>query len=817
MKLGQIPLFNFEPAQALKPQKRWAYHAFEGIPISQHTECLKCGLPRNRHRAPDTRKREGRKRVDTRQRVRPDHDNRKRTGRKQKREYDGTIEWIGIDGEGQGRDIHNYVFLAAVSEDRKRIWWIHNPNGLSSEEALTFIMSLPSFHARVFAYSFNYDLTKILENLTDEKLYKLMRPEMRPHKGESFRGPKPVRWNYFSINLQGTKFSVAKTGYKRRIIWDIWKFFQSKFVDALEEWGVGEPAVLERMRYMKEHRAEFDKMPFEEVKEYCFDECAYMATLARKLWEAHNTAGLRLKNFFGAGSSASAMLDKMEIKDKIVPVPPEMQDAVAKAYFGGRFENSILGPVEGPVHNYDISSAYPYQTYFLPCLLHATWTHTRNRLDIDNGVHALVHYKLPNTSISKTTQSWGPFPYRTKDGSICFPASSGGGWVWREEYKWGEKLFSNVKFVEAWVCHSNCDCHPFKDIPQYYLERLRIGKEGPGIVLKLGVNSCYGKIAQSVGKGQFNSWIWAGMITSGCRAQLLELLSLHKKRSNVLMMATDGIYTREKIKTPAPRDTGTDIEVVERKTGKTVRKPLGGWEHKEVEWPKDEKTKQPIIPDGQSKNRGVFIARPGIYFPLYPSAKEIKAIRARGIGKGSLLENWKTIVAAWEKDGIAAKVPVTNVSRFCGAKTSITRSGVPGAYVYKRADRPKPQQPLPGFEVSEDSERKRLKIPAYGRWITRRVEMSFDAMPKRNGVNPDGQTLTIRRLGEKLAPTYGKTGKLIKPKHVELDPNVESLAYPKAVNKFAIESLDAMIMRNLRQEMLEQPDVDLADYEMADE
>ena len=102
-----------------------------------------------------------------------------------------------------------------------------------------------------------------------------------------------IKGEPFRTQLESMGFTDLPQDDKRRIIWDIWKFFQSKFVDALEEWGVGDPEVLKNMRYMKEHRAEFDKMPFNEVKEYCYDECAYMATLARKLWEAHNTAGLR--------------------------------------------------------------------------------------------------------------------------------------------------------------------------------------------------------------------------------------------------------------------------------------------------------------------------------------------------------------------------------------------------------------------------------------------------------------------------------------------------------------------------------------------
>ena len=115
-----------------------------------------------------------------------------------------------------------------------------------------------------------------------------------------------------------------------------------------------------------------------------------------------------------------------------------------------------------------------------------------------------------------------------KNGSIAFPETSGGGWVWREEYLAGEKLFENVGFEEAWLYHCDCECQPFKDIPKYYSYRILIGKEGPGIVIKLSVNSNYGKTAQTMGgePGTFHSWMWAGLITSGCRAQVLESMAL---------------------------------------------------------------------------------------------------------------------------------------------------------------------------------------------------------------------------------------------------------------------------------------------------
>jgi len=657
-----------------------------------------------------------------------------RTG---KRKPYNEVHYIGIDGEGQGRQFHKYVLLAAADETGKKTWSVEDHN-LSTEQCLDLILSLPQYRTKIFSFSFNYDLTKMLKDLDDESLYKLFRPHLRQRKGpDAFKGPIPVKWKKYYLNLQGTKFTVRK-GPKRIVIWDLFKFFQSKFVNALKDWKVGSKELLDRMQAMKEKRSEFDKETKDAIRQYCFEECACIAQLARKLVESHLTVDLKLTSFYGAGSSGAAMLNKMGIKEKIRREPDEMKEAVAAAFSGGRFENSIIGIVEGDVYNNDISSAYPYHITFLPCLIHGKWQETKNRNDIERARAALIQYGLGPSNIT----SWGPFPFRTKDGSISFPIQSGGGWVWKDEYLAAEKIFPNVRFRSAWIYDCDCDCQPFEKVPEYYILRIQIGKEGPGIVIKLGLNSEYGKLAQSVGNAVFNSWIWAGMITSGCRAQVLDVLGLHNHWSNLLAVATDGLYSREKIICPTPRDTGT--WEVQTDSG-IVKKPLGGWETKKYD-------------------KGMFFARPGVYFPLNPTKQDIKDVRARGIGKGVILENWEKIVTAWNANGVTGSVAVPDVTRFCGAKTSIHFS----SKGYTRANH------------------KGGVLPAYGQWIKRKVEMTFNPMPKRECMNADGLTLKLRKFPETL----------------------ESVPYNRAML-----SKEAIEMRALTDEMNEQPDGDLHDYE----
>jgi hypothetical protein len=651
-----------------------------------------------------------------------------------KRRNNAKVVYLGIDGEGQGRIVHKYVLLAASDETGKRSWHVENPNGLTTVQCLEFILSLGTNRAKLFSFAFNYDLTKILEDVDDESLYLLFRPELRQRskKWQKF-GPWPIKWNGYRLNLQGTKFTVKKDN-KRVVIWDIFKFFQSKFVQAIKDWKVGEEKLYHRISTMKDKRSEFDKESQDDIRAYCLEECRCIAELARKLVDAHTNAGLKLKTFYGAGSSGAAMLNKMGIREKIRPAPEEMKDAIASAFFGGRFENGVIGAIRDPIWSYDISSAYPYQITFLPCLIHGRWEHTKSAKLAREKRTTLIRYSLtPNAKISKG--SWGPFPFRTRDGSISFPASSGGGWIWKNEYLAGKRLFPNVRFEEAWIYDCDCDCQPFDKIPEYYVFRIRIGKDGPGIVVKLAVNSCYGKLAQSIGNAMFNNWIWAGLITSGTRAQTLDVAALHKDLRNMLMIATDGVKSLERLIMPLPVDTQT------AETGK----PLGGWEEK-------------------YEPKGVFLARPGIYFPLEPTIEEIKDVRGRGVGKGVILENWQRIIAAWEKDGVKGTATVANVSRFCGAKTSISRS----AKGYNRA--------------ALNTEGR----PAYGQWISRKVEMSFNPMPKRECVNRDGQSLRLRRFPKDLISVpYGR----------------------------ALKSREAIELEMAVQEAIEQPDCDLTEYE----
>jgi DNA polymerase family B len=697
-------------------------HRVSHIPFGD--PCVSCRLPAENHRIREQVSKPRRKR----NQIIPNLVVEKGPGKRFTTGNTDGVLYIGLDGEGIHRRDHCYIYMGASSEDGKTTWGLESPSwrpawsedagqyiskvrGLDTVSCLEFVLDLPP-KARVFSYAFNYDLTKMLTDVDNQKLYRLFRPKLRPRKADlKHLGPEPVLWGDYDLNLQGTKFTVRhpKTG-RKCTVWDIFKFYGVAFVQALKDWKVGNPELYKRMGGMKSKRDVLDTIDPDRITAYCLEECACMAQMAHKLDDAHEEGlGVKLKAYYGAGSSATALLNKMGIRQEIVQPRPEMAHAVSSAFFGGRFETSIVGAIRERVYNYDISSAYPYQTCFLPCLGHGTWRLSQSRDEAKNAKAALIHYGMRKTKFAN--KSWGPFPFREADGSICFPTVSGGGWVYKDEYFAGEKLFpKQVTFKEAWIYETGCVCRPFASVPAYYLLRIQIGKEGAGLTIKLAMNSIYGKLAQSVGNAPFNCWVWAGMITSGCRAQALETMALHKDLSNLLMIATDGIYTREKLVTPKPRDTNTWVTINDK--GVDTQKPLGGWEEKVID-------------------KGLFIARSGVYLPLNPTEEEIKDVRGRGIGKKVLYDNWEKILNSYEKHGLKEPVQVANVPRFCGAKTSISQSGPQGRYEYTRA-----------------SHRYGTQLPSYGQWVMRTVELDFDQMPKRSGVNKDN-TLVLRALSQK--------------------------------------------------------------------
>jgi len=615
-------------------------HEAEGDP------CVRCGHPSEWHRL-------------RRRPVRP-----KPSGKKQPK------AWLALDGEGKTVDGHHRYTLLCCAGPNFRASVGNGDRELTSQECLEFILSIPNRY-RIAGFCLGYDWTLILKDLPNKTLFRLFHPEVR--QGEN--GAKPVYWRGYKLNLIGKgKMTLGRRGgaHSGPQVWDVFGFFQGSFVSALKKWSIGTTEQVERIQAMKRKRRDFDQLPFAEIRAYCFEECALLAELMTELDQAHEAAGLKLRSWFGAGSTASVLLDKLGIESSLSDPPRDMVLPIHQAFFGGRFEHSLIGPAKGPIYGYDISSAYPYALTKLPCLCHGRWQLTREKGRAKRATIALVHYGFRlRPKAHSSAQPWGPLPFRRKNGNIVFPIRSAGGWAWGVEYWSAERFDLSLEFREAWVYETECKCHPFAELAEYYETRLQWGKEARGIVLKLGMNSVYGKLAQSVGSHRYRSLIWAGMVTAHCRGQLLDLMAMHKNPRHILGVATDGLYTTERLKLPV-----------------VAGKPLGGWECTEYE--------------------SLFFIQPGVYFQPFDGVDRDmleKKTRSRGVPRIDVAEQQRRILDSWERG--ERTIAIEGLVRFWGVKSSIRRRlDEHEQFVYDRSD-------------------------SYGEWLDHPHVLQYAAEPKR--------------------------------------------------------------------------------------
>ena len=727
--------------------------------------------------------------------------------RRAKREDDGPERIIGVDGEGydtpDGR--HIYIYLAAVDETGTLVADAYNPDGLSHDACCEMLLSLPR-NALNFGFMFSYDVTKIIEEMPAPERYYLMRPQVRdeivcltckkviPDDGlcEECESRENVRNQTRAVTWRGRNYDYFNgsltIGQKRKKtkIWDCFRFFGCAFVVALWDWShvakkcgctcspkecsecdcpcdafnFGSKAEFAQIASMKGKRGALEEEDPEEVKAYCRKECHLLACMMRKVIEAHEKAGIPLKRFDGAGSTASALLKLNEVASykgtRHRDLEPQLAHAIASAFFGGRFEDDVVGIVEDPVYSFDISSAYPFAQTFLPCLSCGQWRFSEKTTleELQKARLAVAAFRVRKVSERERKEiAWCPLPFRDAKGSIAY-GTNFSGWAWTPELL--AALAGWPELVEltgpAWIYETGCTHQPFAYVPQGYRRRVEWGKEGAGKAMKLGLNAGYGKTAQSIGDDPpFQCWTWAGATTGTTRGQLLDGICSASDRWNVLTVATDGITSLEKLPIKAaPRATGTD----------DLPKPLGGWELK------GEETGEPSFPEGMA------IVKPGLYWRLNPKLSDV---RARGVGRREAFNSRERIRSEflrWDRRDPKFHVAVES-RRFYGAKHSIyARStcgtcgrswpGVPEQGC-RNEDCKSYGQPGTDFRTSmiENDEGK----PAYGLWGLREVRIGFDPHPKREreGISREGTyaRLCVRDLGGETSAPYevgsGKT------------------------------------------------------------
>lgn len=602
-----------------------------------------------------------------------------------RRDY-ATRPIVGVDGEGVtcSNGDHLYTLLAA-SDGRS----IKSDSGLTTEECLEFLLTYSG--KMVVSFAFSYDTNLIIRQLS---LSTLMRLHSKGHA--VWRGSKGIyRISYtprksFTVSLlverttsEADKIKAMASGTPRpskyktlrsTTVWDTFGFFQCSFVKALKEWKIGTAEELAFLIEMKEKRADFSDEDPDKIERYNQLECTLLVNLIRSLRDTLTAAGIKLIRWDGAGAIAAALLKMHNVKAHIERGDEPKE--VLNAYFGGRIQVLQLGEIAGPVYNYDINSAYPWVAARLPSL-HGTWQYVDYYTTSD---WALWHCKWSLSEVrregifpsgqpkSRTAKDGAPiltpFPFRDKQRNIHYPLQ-GEGWYWAPLVALARKHW-DVDIQGGWVfTPSDTSAKPFGFIQQAYDQRVHFKRAADPrhIVLKLGLNSLYGKTAQGVGwRGgipPFRSYVWAGLITATAQAALLGA-ALTKPHA-IIAFATDGIYSTERL----PVDIGTR---------------MGEWE--ETVYDK------------------MIIFQPGLYVTY---RGELPAQRTRGYHPSEL--EWDAMLSMWRTAGPFGSYEFT-VNRFLtlGVAIQTHRLRQWGTWVDSpRELHLRPATGFPGENITRDS------------------------------------------------------------------------------------------------------------------
>lgn len=527
-------------------------------------------------------------------------------------------EFVAIDGEGfsdgaeftteigasgnvyRGRE-HFYAYLSS-SDGRE----IYSPDGrLATGDVLEFLASIATDNPRavIVVFGGSYDVAHMFGHSLDPSSVKRMlgkevgrcriqtldydwEIEYRPRKCLTVRrfAADTPRW---ITNARGLRVAAPHLTIR---VWDVWGFFQDSFNGVLDKWLADDPE-REFIRRMKGNRSIFERHEFEEIRRYNAAELRCLVKVMERVRAAINDLGFKITRWDGAGAVAAALMAKHKVKDHIAELPPPVFEAARRAYSGGHIEAVRIGRHVGAVHHYDINSAYPDQFRRLPCLSAGRWIAGEGEPP-DGFTLVKTAFEFPSG------EPFYPLFYRKENGTIFYP-DRGCGWYWLAEFEVARARWPEcVTVLEWWHFKPDNDnaASPFDWVASYYLTRqslVRADKErgqsdGREKIIKLGLNSLYGKTAQQVGWRRdretgdlrlppYFNLAWAGFVTAGCRAKMMEA-ALERPHS-VIMFATDGLFTTEPLDLYAPAEKELGAWDYQAHDGITVVMPGVYWLH----------------------------------------------------------------------------------------------------------------------------------------------------------------------------------------------------------------------------------------------
>jgi len=389
-------------------------------------------------------------------------------------------------------------------------------------------------------------------------------------------------WKGYEITHVPHKWFSVKYGKIVAKVFDIWSFFGSGLVPALEKWGIGPFApgrsvlenpripTLEQMKTMTEVeivetfkylRGEFEWKDIQQIAWYMRLELKYTKEMIEKLREIFLQVGYLPNSWHGPGALSRMAMKRHGVYKCKAQSPRPVIEAARFGYFGGRFTPHLVGHMQRTIYSYDLNNAYPYASTLVPNLAKGTWRfeneNSRIREALDQGkfaIYNLTYWHKGEIGDLKYTKEivWEMFPLPMRSpyhSGISYPYHVKG-WYWSPE---AEMLKNDPRttFHGAWIFDEQTSDRPFDWMEDYYGRRMQLRAMGSPAeyAIKTLMNGEYGQLAQRVAWDKIkreppksHQLEWAGFITSYCRAKMWEMVR-RVGQDNVISIDTDGIMT----------------------------------------------------------------------------------------------------------------------------------------------------------------------------------------------------------------------------------------------------------------------------------
>lgn len=507
--------------------------------------------------------------------------------------------------DAPGAMYHVYTSIAAAWRSPDSGEWLYrvlrSADRLTTTAITEFLYSVAAEtgkYAIHVGYYLSYDFTHILHDLDPQNAsYAIVSMGKRwgrhgkdEYKLKTRKELKARRREWTGEYDEAGKRIYKTLGYIR--LWDVSGFFQSSFTRAVEAWLGHDYPDLPMLKTGKAARADFAAWDTAAVDAYNRAELKALVLVMDRVRASIARAGYSLSRWDGAGALASSFYQK-HMPAKVggkswferAALPEPVERAAQYAYFGGRIEYIQYGTYSGYIWQGDINSAYPAAMATVPDLTAGAWRYNAAPDAVSD--FALYHVRWQHCNRAGI----GPFPFRLDSGHVLFPAD-GESWVWGVELAAARQLYpagwgaAVIEVLEGWE-YEDTGGRPFAWIAELYKRRQALvtqakagdtGADGEQKILKLGLNSLYGKTVQKIGYTAshletvyryvgtvervnestetryppYYNLAVGGYITAHCRAQLLRAAASNP--AAVIAFATDGVYATAPLIVDAPAE-----------------------------------------------------------------------------------------------------------------------------------------------------------------------------------------------------------------------------------------------------------------------